>query len=35
MLVPFQTIVQSTSTEHILDDLIDSCSLPVRLGMIG
>jgi hypothetical protein len=35
MLVPFWTITQITSTEHILDDLIDSFSLPVRLGMIG
>jgi hypothetical protein len=35
MLVPIWTIDQSTSTEHILDDLIDSFSLPVRLGVIG
>jgi hypothetical protein len=35
MLVPFRTIAQSTSTEHILDELIDSFSLPIRLGMIG
>jgi hypothetical protein len=35
MLVPFWTIAQSTSMEHILDDVIDSLSLPIRLGMIG
>jgi hypothetical protein len=35
MLIPFQTIAQSTSTEHILDDLIDSFSLPVGLEMIS
>jgi hypothetical protein len=35
MLVQFQTISQSTSMEHILDDVIDSLSLPIRLGMIG
>jgi hypothetical protein len=35
MLVPFRTITQSTSTEHILDDLIDSFSFLARLGMIG
>jgi hypothetical protein len=35
MLVPFQTIAQSISTEHMLDDLIESFSLPIHLGMIG
>jgi hypothetical protein len=35
MLVPFRTTAQSTSTEHILDDLIDLFNLPARLGMIG
>jgi hypothetical protein len=35
MLVPFWTIAQSTSMEHIFDDLIDSLSLSIRLGMIG
>jgi hypothetical protein len=35
MMVPFHTIAQSISTEHILDDLIDSFSLPIHLGMIG
>jgi hypothetical protein len=35
MLVPFRAITQSTSTEHILNDVIDSLSLPIRLGMIG
>jgi hypothetical protein len=35
MLVPFQTIAQSTSTEHIFDNLIDSLYLPIHLGMIG
>jgi hypothetical protein len=35
MLVPFRTIAQSTSTGHILDDVIDSLGLPIHLGMIG
>jgi hypothetical protein len=35
MLVPFQTIAQRTSMEHILDDLIELFSLPICMGMIG
>jgi hypothetical protein len=35
MLVLFRTIDQSTNTEHIFDDLINSLNLPIRLGMIG
>jgi hypothetical protein len=34
MLVPFQTIAQSTSIEHIFSDLIDLLHLPIRLWMI-
>jgi hypothetical protein len=35
MLVPFWTIAESRSTEHIPDDLINSFQLPIRQGMIG
>jgi hypothetical protein len=35
VFVPFRTIRQNTSTEHIFDDFIDSLHLSVRLGVIG
>jgi hypothetical protein len=35
VLVPFRTIHQNTSMEHIFDDLTDSLYLSICLGVIG
>jgi hypothetical protein len=35
VLVPFWSIYQNTSTEHIFDDFIDSLRLSISLGVIS
>jgi hypothetical protein len=35
VLVPFWTVSQNTSMEHIFNDLIESLSLSISLGVIG